>query len=242
MNPMNTETQPYPKSKPAKKRFGWPFWLSLVIGSIALIVCIAPIFIKRRDHGCDQTEQTSNARQIGLALLEFETEYGSFPSDATAARITAEYPDHGCDLRGRSSNSSFRQLFASGLTQSEAMFYAKVDGARKPDGDIRPGKLLEKGEVGFAYIAGLSSSGNPARPISFAPFIPGTGKFDPEPFDGKAVFLRVDNSAISMPIEKDGRVLLNGIDILSVKNPIWGDKAPESDIRNKESRASGRLF
>jgi hypothetical protein len=30
------------------------------------------------------------------------------------------------------------------------------------DGDIAPGKLLAKGEVGFAYVAGLSSAGNPA--------------------------------------------------------------------------------
>lgn len=226
-----SEEEPLPKPKPKTKPFGVQFWLILAL-SILILACFAVFSNQGGYYRADRTEATSNARQIGLALLEFDTEYGSFPSEATAAVVTKNFPNHGYDLSGRSSNALFRQLFAAELTQSEGMFYAKVDGARKPDGDIRPGKLLEKGEVGFAYIAGLSSSGNPARPISFAPFIPGTGKFDPEPFDGKAVFLRVDNSATSMPIEKDGRVLLNGIDILSVKNPIWDGKAP--DIRYPE--------
>lgn len=91
---------------------------------------------------------------------------------------------------------------------------------------------MEKGEVGFAYVAGLSSEGNPARPIAFAPLIPGTKQYDPKPFNGKAVFLRIDNSATSLPIQKDGRVLPGGIDILSAENPIWDGKAP--DIRYPE--------
>jgi hypothetical protein len=89
--------------------------------------------------------------------------------------------------------------------------------------------LLRKGEVAFAYVAGLKSEGNPARPIAFAPVIPGTTRFDPEPFDGKAVFLRIDCSVTSMNIRKDGHVLYEGTDILSPENPIWGGTEP--DIR-----------
>jgi len=226
------EEETYPETKPAKGSFGWRFWLLFVFGSLALIAGITPLFIKRRDHGCDQTEEISNIRQIGLALHEFEIEYGSYPSTATAARITADHPAHGYDLSGRSSNSLFRQLFVTGITEFEAMFYAQVPGSRKPDEDITPGKLLEKGEVAFAYIAGLSSAGNPNRPIAFTPLIPGTKRFDPKPFEGKAVFLRIDNSASSMSIRPDGHVYLEGIDILSPEHPIWDGKAP--DIRYPE--------
>jgi hypothetical protein len=219
------------ETKQAREPFGWPTWLlaGLIIASLAGLT--SPVVIRSKKKS-PQAEATSNARQIGIALLEFDTDYGSFPSDATAAMVTGNFPDHGNNLDGRSSNAFFRQLFVAELTQSEAMFYAKVDGARKPDGDIHPGKLLEKGEVGFAYIAGLSSEGNPARPIAFAPVIPGTRKFDPEPFEGKAVFLSIDNSATAIPIETDGRILLNGIDILSAENPIWDGDAP--DIRYPE--------
>ncbi len=226
-----SEEEPLPKPKPKTKPFGVQFWLILAI-SILILACFAVFSNQGGYYRADRTEATSNARQIELALLEFDTEYGSFPSEATAAVVTKNFPNHGYDLSGRSSNALFRQLFAAELTQSEGMFYAKVPGVRKPDGDIAPGKLLEKGEVGFAYVAGLSSEGNPARPIAFAPVIPGTKRFDPKPFQGKAVFLRIDNSVSSLPIGKDGRVLLNGIDILSAENPIWESKAP--DIRYAE--------
>ncbi len=225
------EEEACPKPKPKREPFGWQFWLLTVV-VIAFFAGLTQPMVIRSGKKKPQWEATSNLRQIGIALLEFDTEYGSFPSDAIAAEVTANFPAHGCNLSGRSSNAYFRQLFAAALTQSEAMFYAKVPGVRKPDGEIAPGKLLEKGEVGFAYVAGLFSSGNPARPIAFAPVIPGTKRFDPKPFEGKAVILRIDNSATSMNIQKDGRVLLGGIDILSAENPIWDGKAP--DIRYPE--------
>ena len=72
----------------------------------------------------------------------------------------------------------------------------------------------------------------PARPIAFVPVIPGTVRFDPKPFDGNAVFLRMDCSVTSLKIVKDGRACSGGIDILSPENPIWDGKAP--DIRYPE--------
>jgi hypothetical protein len=112
------------------------------------------------------------------------------------------------------------------------MFYAKVPGAKKPDDDITPGNMLKKGEVAFAYVTGLSTKGNPARPIAFAPIIRGTKKFDPKPFDGKAVVLRADNSAVSLNIDADGHAIMGGVNMLSPKNPIWGGETP--DIRYPE--------
>jgi hypothetical protein len=223
-----SEEEPIQQPKPSPS---WRFWMFLAAIFIITALLIAPFFIRKR--GCrDAPAQANNLRQIGLALYEFEKDYGSYPNDATAALVTKHNPAHGHKLSGTSSNALFRQLFAANLTQSEEMFYAKIPSVRRPDGDISPGRLLEKGEVGFAYVAGLTSVGNPARPIAFAPVIPGTTRFDPEPFDGYAVFLRIDNSVSSMTIGKDGYVRLGGIDILSPENPIWDGQAP--DIRYPE--------
>lgn len=230
MNPMNPETQTNPKPKPKRKPFGWQFWLFLVVVIVILAGFVTPP--RRQTNRASQTEAISNLRQIGIALHEFEEKYGEYPNEDTAALVTMKHSGSGHDLSGSSSNALFRQLFAGEITEYEQICYAKVPGVRKPDGEITPGKLLEKGEVGFAYVAGLSSKSNPARPIAFAPVIPGTKLFDPKPFKGKAVFLRPDNSVTSMTIGKDGKVLQDGIDILSAENPIWDGKAP--DIRYPE--------
>lgn len=223
-----SEKESIQQSKPSPD---WRFWILIAAIFIIAAILITPLFIKKRG-GCDMPGQSNNLRQIGLALLEFDNDYGTYPSDTTAALVTKNDPAHGYDLSGTSSNALFRQLFAAKLTQTEQMFYARIPGIRKPDEDISPGRLLQKGEVGFACIAGLSSAGNPARLIAFAPIIPGTTKFDPKPFEGRAFFLRVDNSVSSLPIGKDGHVRTRGIDILSPENPIWKGKAP--DIRYPE--------
>lgn len=224
------EEEPCAKPKPERVPFGWQFWVFQIV-LIAILVAFSIYSTCKQKKKADQIRTISSLRQIGLAFVEFENEFSSYPSEATARLVIQRFPKQGHNLSG-SSNALFRQLFAAELTQSEAMFYAKVPGVRKPDGDITPGELLEKGEVGFAYITGLSSTGSPARPIAFAPVIPGTKQFDPKPFEGKAVFLRSDNSVTSLPIGKDGRVILYGIDILSAENPIWDGKSP--DIRYPE--------
>jgi len=225
------EEEPCVKPKSAREPFGWQFWLFLTVLIVILAGFAKPnVIICRKD--ANQTEATNNLRQIGLALHEFEKKFGEFPNDDTSTSVVMKYPGTSHGLNGSSSNALFRQIFAAEITQSERMFYAKVSGARKPDEIIAPGKLLEKGEVGFAYVAGLSSEGNPARPIAFAPVIPGTKRFDPKPFEGNAVFLRVDKSVSSVVIGKDGHCRIGGIDILSVENPIWDGKAP--DIRYPE--------
>ena len=47
----------------------------VIIASLAGLT--APMVIRQRKKA-DQTEATSNARQIGLAMFEFETEYARF--------------------------------------------------------------------------------------------------------------------------------------------------------------------
>ena len=182
-------------------------------------------FIGHRHHHPDAPEAVNNARQIGMALFEFETEYGKFPDSST---IEAVRKNTGTvlPLGTKNSNDYFRQLIGADMTQYEPMFYAKVKGARKPDGLTDPTHALTKGEVGFTYLAGLSIVGNPSRPLVVAPMIPGTDRFDPKPFEGKAVLLRMDNSVTSLPIQKDGHVLLYGKNLFDPTNPIWDGKPP----------------
>lgn len=195
---------------------------------LLLIAGLAAPTVIRSAKKPDQTEAISNLRQIGLALFEFEAEYRSFPSEATVAEVSKRHPKHGLDLTGTSSNALFRQLFAVQITQSEQMFYAKAYGASKPDGNITSGHLLEKGEVGFGYITipGISTESDPTLPLAFAPINPGTRKFDPKAFKGKAAILLTDNSARTLDINEDGHAIYQGYNILSPTHPIWKGRTP----------------
>jgi len=217
---------------PSRKTIRWRFWLLQIVLIAILVTLVMPFVIKQKKKA-DQTRAISSLRQIGFALLEFESDFGSYPSEATAQLVTYKNPKHGHNLSGVSSNALFRQLFAAELTQPEQMFYAWIPDVRKPDGDISPDRLLEKGELGFAYVAGMTFEVNPARPIAFTPIIPGTTRFDSKPFDGFALVLRTDNSVRTYDIHKDGHIYDDkGISLLSPKNPIWDGEAP--DIRYPE--------
>ena len=185
---------------------------------------IAPLMI-RQSKCRGQTEEVNNARQIGLALYEFEAKYGKFPDATTIAAVRSK-SGSALPLGTKSSNDFFRQLMAGGIAQSEAMFYTKGQSTRKPDGLMDGSNALAKGECGFSYLLGLSSKGNPSRPIIVAPLIPGTDRFDPKPFKGKAVLLKMDNSVTSLPIDKNGHVIVVGKNLFDPTNSIWDGKPP----------------
>ena len=220
-----------PKKKPDWVRRA--VWGGIAGLLLSIVILSLPVVLRPRHRSsADRTEAVHNARQIGVALIEFENTYGCFPTDDTSALVTKANPDHGFDLSGKSSNAFFLQLLAANLTQNESMFYAKVKNSRKPDGVVVPGEALKKSEVGFAYIPGLSSTVDPNTPILLSPLIPGTTKFDPETFRGYAVVLLTDNSVRAYKIEKDGRIYDKDIDLLSPKHPVWKGKKP--DIRYPE--------
>ncbi len=211
------------------------FYGVIVVSILFFIGLLSSQVLFRARKKADEVEATSNARQISLALREFDTDYGAFPSTATQLQVSQDFPESIIKGETTHSNGFFKQLFEAGLTQSEAMFYAKVDGSRKPDGDISTNfKALERGEVGFAYITGLSSSDDPNTPILLTPLIHGTTRFDPYGLGGKgvAVVLHIDGSARYYKIENDGHIFDKGIDLLSPKHPVWKGKKP--DIRYPE--------
>lgn len=124
------------------------------------------------------------------------------------------------------SNDILRKLIATDFTQSEGIFYAKIDGARRPDDVITGTEALKKGECGFTYFLGATKTDNPRRPLLVTPMIPGTDRFDPKRFHGKAVILKLDNSVTSYLIDKDGHVIVDGRNLMDPHHPIWDGHAP----------------
>ena len=160
-----------------------------------------------------------------MALYAFQQEYGKMPDFDTAAAVR-ESTGSVLPMGKKTSNDFFRQLFAAGMTESEAMFYARIPGSRKPDGVITGAKALEKGECGFTYFLGAIKDGNPMRPIAVTSMIPGTDRFDPKPFKGNAYVARADNSVTSFPIDKQGHVIFEGRNLMDPAHPVWDGRPP----------------
>lgn len=206
------------------RKWRWLTWVGIISVIMFVYVLSEPLVIKCRKN-VPLTEAINNARQIGLALLEFESDDEHFPDEKTIVQVKAKHPTD-LSLGTKTSNDFFRQLFAAGNVSTERIFYAKLKGATLPDDIITAGEALKKGECGFTYLSGLSSRGNPSRPLLVTPLIPGTDRFDPEPFQGKAVLLRMDNSVSSISIREDGHVWVDGMNLLDPTHPIWEGKPP----------------
>jgi prepilin-type N-terminal cleavage/methylation domain-containing protein len=204
--------------------------LVVIVIIAALAGLTAPMVIRQRKKA-DQTEAVSNARQIGLALFEFETAYSSFP-DATTAVTVTENTQTPLTLGSANANDFFRQLIAAEICQSEAMFYAKTAFTKKPDNVYNTTeKALAGGECGFGYImndqVAFSTAGNPARPIVVAPLLYPfqSGQFDIDFYDLKAVVLRIDNSVQSIPVLRTSKLaqLGGGKNLLTTgEDTVWG--------------------
>lgn len=204
-------------------------WWMIGVGVVSILILLAlPHFLRRGAGGDDQTEAVNNARQIGIALFEFEMEYGSFPNESTAAQVKSNNLASPLTLGGGSSNELFAQLLASGICQSESIFYAKTKSVKKPDNRwTTDATALAPGECGFAYIAGLSTAGDPSTPIAFGPVIPGTMIVDGKSNDRKAVVLKMDNSVTSVPIDASGKIIYRHMDLLDPRQSYWHGKAPD---------------
>lgn len=197
---------------------------TLLIG-VAMVAGLAAPLVIRQKKKADQTEAVSNARQIGLALMEFELDYGRYPDASTAPTVATKTSTP--EITGTSSNDRFRQLFSASITTTEQMFYAKAAGTRKPDGMTTGNQALAPGECGFGYVENIRTDDRIPRPLAMAPFVKGRAEFDPMPFDGKAVILWSDNSVRSEPINRiTGEVIIDGQNLLDPAHPIWGGVPP----------------
>jgi type II secretory pathway pseudopilin PulG len=192
---------------------------------IALLAALSAPMIMKQHKKAHQAQAISNAKQISLALFEFNDEYGSYPNAETAKLVaqTTSTPV----ITGDSSNARFRQLISSGITASEEIFYAKSIITQKPDGNISGDNAIAPGECGFAYIDNHPKVITAPRPIAMAPFTFSSGQFDKDVFDNKAIILWTDGSATTLPIDPaSGKALLNGQDILDPAHPVWAGTPP----------------
>jgi len=217
--------------------------LVVIVIIAALAGLSAPVILKQRKKA-DQTEATSNIKQVHLALLDFDSDYGSFPDNNTAEDVknaTGTVLNFG----GSFSNDYFRQLAAT-TAKAESTFWCKSAASpRKPDKDMTAGKALEAGEVGFGYIMasqtdGQSASSNSARPVVVAPLLKGNTnwEFDPEPYGDKAVVLRIDGSATPETIRTDNHFIAvpGGFLQTQGEKSVWDDVNPV--LRTPQPRSS----
>ncbi|BDS08062.1 hypothetical protein NT6N_31020 [Oceaniferula spumae] len=180
--------------------------------------------LQKRRRKADMIQAMNNSKQLFLLMVEFDDDYGSFPSDTTA--------DSDKDLKGykgKYSNDYLGQFFAGGYVQSEEIFFAKGGSTtdKKPDNDFTTkAKTLEAGECGFAYIKGQSTSDRFGRALLCAPMIGKGLKFDPRPYNGRAIVLRIDGSVTTYPIDKNGDAILpSGKKLFDGgKDSPWGEK------------------
>lgn len=184
----------------------WLVLFLLIVVVFAIAWMTTPIIMKANKH-TPMTTATSNAKSLFYLLVEFDQDYGQFPGDETAQLYRNENGEVYMDLRafkGKWSNDYLGQLIASDCTRSEEIFgaYENRSGFKKPDNVIDPSeKILEAGECGFAYYKGASTSYNSERPILMTPMSDDGLGFDSEPYNGKAVVLRIDGAVKQLLID-----------------------------------------
>ncbi|MCP5538190.1 MAG: hypothetical protein H7A51_18405 [Akkermansiaceae bacterium] len=186
----------------SEQKRGNPWLMGGLVGVVlvVLVVIALPVVMKTKGphHG---SSELSNAKQIYYLLIEFDQDYGSFPSDETAEVHKDDpdgdvsYNDH--SFKGEFSNDYLGQLIAGGYTKSEELFYARGGATvnKRPDYDVSSwSKVLEAGECGFSYVKNQSAT-TAGGPILLANMNRNGLSFDPECYNGKGIVLRADGLA-----------------------------------------------
>lgn len=212
----------------------WWKWI-VVIGvssilAVFFLTLLLPYLIRKPNSG-HRAEAVSNAKQVGLALFTFQEDYGSYPSATTAAMVKNNHPDTTANFGNTSSNDFFRQLIASGMIDQERPFFARTLSSRKPDNVVTGTRMLEKGEVGFAYVVSHAACKEKDFPLVITPLAKGKLQFDDRSakkfFHGHVIVLSTDNSVVWHTLNKDGRVILNGKDFFDPSQPYWHGIPPK---------------
>lgn len=159
----------------------------------------------------------TNARKIGMGLFEFETEFGAFPNQETAAAVTLAGGGT-APLGSATANDCFYQLVAARMVPDLSVFtWEESDKGKKSTS-------LEN--CGYSYLYGMTANGRPDRPLAVAPLEPGKSTFDREVFGGMCIVLSCDLSVRTVQIEADGTALINGKDIFDPTQPFWEGGVP----------------
>lgn len=223
---MNTTPPPH------RRGFTWLEFVVL-IGVLAVAAyLIVPPLIHTTDRGRDRIVALINGKRLALAMMEFASEYGSFPDRESAIKLMKDI-ETPLKLEGDSANDYFRQLIAAGVVSSEDPFYARTPySPKKPDNNFSGTEALRAGEVGFGYVMNGTKAlpnDNPKLIIAVTPLLNAgaIGEFDSKikSMAGSAVLVYLDGSAKLVPIRKDKKVIVNGGYTLldSGEKSIWGN-------------------
>ncbi|MCB1130534.1 MAG: hypothetical protein KDN05_05345 [Verrucomicrobiae bacterium] len=229
---MESQSQPdapLPPSSAREKRSRRWMWGIWVVGMLSVlgVASLYPLVVVKRQARSELESAARNLRSLGFGMLDFVSEYGSFPSDKTIAEVDADVPEHGIPLGTATSNDYFRQLIASGLVQSETIFHAGF--TPRPDDVMIGSRALEKGECSCAYLRNIPAS-DPTAPVIVFPLLKGTLKADTKlcaKWGNKAAVLFVDNRVITLPVDASGRVIFKGRDLFDPAQPFWHGTSPD---------------
>lgn len=164
-----------------------------------------------------------NLRQIGLALFEYETDFGAYPDVKPGAFVKSS---NGSDAKPSAvtANDCFYQLIAAKKFQDGRPFTWDPPAKKDANGEKTPDRI-EKCD--YSYLSGMTAAGDPRRPLVVAPLVKGKKIFDRKLLGGKAVLLTMDNSVQTVSIEEDGRVMIDGKDLFDPAQAFWNGKVPE---------------
>ena len=200
--------------------------LLVVIAIIVALAAMATPAIFKALGWAAMAESVSNGRQIKLIMDSFAMDNdGVYPSEENADFYQSGPTD--------TSNGLFKQLFASGNTNSEKIFWvkgSKVCNQKRPDdvttegGVFAVGKCLEAGDNGWAYVQDQTNVDNPSRPLIFdSPPTAAGLTFDPELWDKKAIVVRIDGSASTVRLNTTNQLMDNdNKQLLTNASEVWG--------------------
>lgn len=200
----------------------WVMWGFVIFLVVVMGAMCVPVTM-RCSKKAAMTTTTSNAKQIFYLMIEFDDDFGRFPTDTTAVDDLKGY-------RGEYSNDYLAQFIGGGYTKSEEIFYARGGSSpnKRPDNVITNREdQLREGECGFAYIKDLSTKSNSGTPLLLAPMYGDGYKFNSDIYQGKAVILRIDGAVKQLLLDKDDRqAKIGGGKTLFDGGPesVWGAK------------------
>ena len=205
-------------------------WLVLLLLGFILWTLIGPILntVLPRTSKPNFRQEMNHMRQIGMALFEFEIEFGKMPDDTTAKLVQERNLENRVPMGGSSSNDYFHQLIAAGIVHDPMIFYGSAVASERPLRDWEPDMPLPPGTCGFAYIIRDAENTPPFTPLVVYPL-----KHDEMVFlnrvDSKrnnhAVVLYADSSVRQHLIDRKGRMMIDGLDFFDPNHPHWNGRS-----------------
>ncbi len=205
----------------------------VVILGTAAVLLVA--WTRGQHERADFATATKKMSSVALALLEFEADFGSFPSDATRQNVIDATGNELGPTTG-TANDYFRQLIAYGIQSEDIFLVPHPEAAEEPDRIVSPLTLeaLKPGEVGISYGYGLHSESNPERPLLMAPMKSGT-HLAHRTLGNRVAIWFVGGHQYPCTVDRTGEILLpDGTRLFDPSRPVWQNRP--IDIRHPEFR------